>query len=133
MSPTGRTLKLLRGSGFIAGVVEKWVPGLNRRIDLFGWCDIIAIKANRQHWTEPTKIGDVIVPLAPTYYIQTCAGGDAAKRETKILKSKEAAIVSQSLNRILIISWRKGGPRGKRKTWTPKILIVDRQQFQVVK
>jgi hypothetical protein len=48
MSPTARSLKLLRDAGWLAGVVESWVPVANVRRDLFGFGDIIAI-----HKAEP--------------------------------------------------------------------------------
>ena len=44
MSPTGRTLKFLRAGGFLAAVVETWIPKLERRRDLFGGFDVIGLK-----------------------------------------------------------------------------------------
>jgi hypothetical protein len=43
-SPTQLTLKWLRDEGYLAEVVEKWLPGINVRKDLWGWCDIVAIR-----------------------------------------------------------------------------------------
>jgi hypothetical protein len=43
-SPTQLTLKWLRDEGYLAEVVEKWLPGANIRKDLWGWCDIVAIR-----------------------------------------------------------------------------------------
>jgi hypothetical protein len=43
-SPTQLTLKWLRDEGYLAEVVEKWLPGINVRKDLWGWCDIVALK-----------------------------------------------------------------------------------------
>ncbi len=42
-SPTGRTLGRLRQLGFLAAVVESWVPFANRRRDLFGFADVLAV------------------------------------------------------------------------------------------
>jgi hypothetical protein len=42
MSPTARTLAFLRRSGFLADVVERWVPHAEIRRDLFGFADILA-------------------------------------------------------------------------------------------
>jgi hypothetical protein len=42
MSPTARTLHLCRRSGYLCGVVESWIPHLNRRRDLFGGFDVFA-------------------------------------------------------------------------------------------
>ncbi len=41
MTPTARTLKYLRDSGYLAGVVEQWVPGAHIRRDLFGCMDVL--------------------------------------------------------------------------------------------
>ncbi len=49
MSPTARTLGLLRQQGYTAGVVERWLPfarnGQGARSDLFGAFDVLAIRA----------------------------------------------------------------------------------------
>ena len=42
-SPTQRTLKELRRLGHVAGVVERWIPQTRRRLDLFGFIDIVAL------------------------------------------------------------------------------------------
>lgn len=43
MTPTARTLNLLRRSGYIAAVVERWLPRVERRQDLFGFADVLAV------------------------------------------------------------------------------------------
>src|SRR5579862_6382711 len=43
MTPTARSLKLLRESGHVAGIVERWLPRVNRRSDLFGCADLLAV------------------------------------------------------------------------------------------
>jgi hypothetical protein len=43
-SPTARTLAFLRGCGHAADVVERWLPRVNRRRDLFGCIDVIAVR-----------------------------------------------------------------------------------------
>ena len=47
MSPTARTLAKLRQSGWVAEVVEKTIPRINIKKDLFNCIDIIAIRENR--------------------------------------------------------------------------------------
>jgi hypothetical protein len=42
MTPTARTLALLRRQGYIAAVVERWLPGANRRSDVWGFGDVLA-------------------------------------------------------------------------------------------
>jgi hypothetical protein len=45
MTPTARTLALLRDRGYLADVAERWLPRVNVRRDLFGCIDVVAIKA----------------------------------------------------------------------------------------
>lgn len=47
-TPTARTLELLRRSGYLAGVVECWIPRLNRHRDLFGCIDVLAVHPHRE-------------------------------------------------------------------------------------
>jgi hypothetical protein len=42
-SPTSRTLVLLRRRGYLAAVVERWLPRVRRRLDLFGVGDVLAV------------------------------------------------------------------------------------------
>jgi hypothetical protein len=43
MSPTARSLTHLRRLGYLAGAVERWIPGANVRRDLFGFADVLAV------------------------------------------------------------------------------------------
>ena len=43
MSPTARTLDLLRREGYLPAVVERWLPGVNVRKDLWGFGDVLAV------------------------------------------------------------------------------------------
>lgn len=43
MTTVSRSLDYLRRLGFLAAVVESWIPHLNRRRDLFGFADVLAI------------------------------------------------------------------------------------------
>jgi hypothetical protein len=43
MTPTARSLKLLRNTGHIADVVERWIAQAQRRRDLFGFADLVAV------------------------------------------------------------------------------------------
>lgn len=47
MSPTARTLSLLRKEGWTAQTVEKWIPQTKRRLDLFGFADILCCCPDR--------------------------------------------------------------------------------------
>jgi len=66
MTPTARSLKLLRDTGHFAGIVERWLPRVKRRSDLFGFADLLAV-----HRVEPgvllvqcTSLANVATRLA---------------------------------------------------------------------
>jgi hypothetical protein len=44
MTPTARTLACLRRNGYAAAAVERWLPGVGRRRDLFGCIDLVAVR-----------------------------------------------------------------------------------------
>lgn len=43
MTPTARSLRLLRSEGYMVEVTERWIPHVNRRRDLFGFADVLAV------------------------------------------------------------------------------------------
>jgi hypothetical protein len=105
MTPTSRTLKLLRDEGKIAEVTEKWNPWNNSRKDLFGFLDLVCLDvANKTTWG-----------------IQCTSTGNMNARVKKIcVECKDNALAwLQVGNRIEVIGWSKKGARGKRKLWTP--------------
>lgn len=101
-SPTQRTLAYCRQRGWRAQVVEKWLAPARRRIDLFGFGDVIALDG-----------------LTGSVLIQTTSATNAAARITKLVT--ECADAAEDWigagNRIHVHGWRKGGARGKRKVW----------------
>lgn len=101
MSPTQRSLKLMRDRGYTCAVVEKWNHHVKIRQDLFGFGDVLCF--------SPFE----------TVLIQCCIGGDAAKRTTKLLSvpASWGWANDGARRRIQIHAWRKVGPRGKRKKW----------------
>ena len=44
-NPTARTLQLLRRHGYLAAVCEHWNPFARVRCDLFGFADVLAVRA----------------------------------------------------------------------------------------
>src|SRR4051794_39414780 len=48
MSPTARTLALLRREGYLPAVVERWIPRANVRSDLWGFGDVLAVHPGRR-------------------------------------------------------------------------------------
>lgn len=43
MTPTALTLRHLRRLGYLAAVVEAWIPKVNKRRDLWGIADVLAL------------------------------------------------------------------------------------------
>jgi len=57
MTPTQRSLEYLREQGYLCAVVEKWNPHARIRQDLWGWCDILAIRKNEVLAVQVTASG----------------------------------------------------------------------------
>lgn len=142
-SPTTRTLKHLRGEGFICDVAEYWQSsfaqsavvsaaksgrgmkpalaglakaGPGRRIDLFGFIDIVALR-------------DGIVG------IQTTTTGNAPARKTKILtECSEAAKAWLKAGGIIEVwGWKKYAKAIDRKFWRPTVTEITADDFATVK
>jgi hypothetical protein len=66
MTPTSRTLRLLRQSGYIAAVVERWIPKIDRRSDLWHFGDILAVHPVRRDFliVQTTSIGNISSRIA---------------------------------------------------------------------
>ena len=56
-SPTQRSLEYLREQGYHCEVVEKWNPWKRVRQDLWGWCDILAIRRDEVLAVQVTAAG----------------------------------------------------------------------------
>lgn len=110
-SPTQRTLAECRKRGWTAAVVEKWNPHAMIRQDLFGCIDIVALCQFPDY--QYATLG-----------IQACAGGDSAKRVKKAMEEPRLVQWLMCNNRFAVWSWRKAGPRGKRKLWTLRIVEI---------
>ncbi len=76
MSPTGRTLDRLRRQGFLAETVERWLPRINRRRDLFHLADVLAV-----HPAEKVFL-----------LVQCTSHGNLASRVRKCQSRPEAAL-----------------------------------------
>ena len=106
-SPTARTLAWARKQGWIAGVVEKWIPQTKQRKDLFGCIDLICIdpKMNR------------------VFGIQATTGANLSSRLEKAKLLETTPIVCRSMT-LLFIGWRQVGAKGKRKLWEPRVQVL---------
>jgi hypothetical protein len=112
VSPTQRSLAHLRGiAGEMVGVVEKRLPRQHVTQDLFGFADIVA----------------VIPGMPGTIYVQTTSGPNVAARLTKMRAEPIASRVRACLaagNTVMVHGWRRAGPRGKRKVWTLREVVL---------
>lgn len=87
-SPTQRSLEYLREQGYFCAVVEKWNAFTKQRQDLWGWCDILAIRKNEVLAVQVTSTG-------------------VAERIKKIQDSPTVALVRDAGIRIEVHGWRK--------------------------
>jgi hypothetical protein len=95
--PTQRSLAHLRGQGYVAEVVEKWIPMVKRRKDLFGFIDILAVHPEREG-----VIG-----------VQATSGSHVSARIDKIVNHDNVGAVRKGGIRILVHGWAKRKGRWK--------------------
>jgi hypothetical protein len=100
VSPTARSLDHLRKAGYLAGVVEKWIPAVKRRQDLFGFIDILAVRD-----------GEVLG-------VQATSDSHVANRATKIAEHDNVGAVRKAGIKIHVHGWRKNAA-GR---WTLRIV-----------
>lgn len=91
MSPTQRSLRHLRDNGFLVQVVESYNAFTKRRLDLFGFIDLLAV-------AESQLLG-----------IQTTSGSNLSARRNKILGEcrEQARAWLSAGGRIILHGWRK--------------------------
>lgn len=88
-SPTQRSLAEMRKRGYLAGVVEKWIPQVKRRSDLFGFIDILCVSES-----------EVVA-------VQSTSRSNVASRVKKITEHENVAAVRKAGIRILVHGWGK--------------------------
>ncbi len=98
MTPTARSLSHLRKLGYQADVVERWIPKVNIRRDLFFAWDILGLKVGQ-----------------PLLAVQVTTGANASARVEKV--AEQAVFWKSTGNVCEVWAWSKQGPRGQRKVW----------------
>lgn len=96
MTPTARTLKLLRSEGYLAAVVERWIPKLNRRADLWGCFDVLAV-----HPRDRTFV-----------VVQVTSAAHVADRLKKVQSRPETLLWLRAGGKVEVHGW--AGPRLRR-------------------
>src|SRR5688572_29286944 len=100
-SPTKRALRDLKSLGFVAAVVERFNRFANKRQDLLGCIDILAI-----------------YPGVGIVGVQVTSGANHAARRTKSLAEPRLRAWLESGGRFEVWSYSKRGGRGRAKRWT---------------
>lgn len=93
ISPTQLTLRQLRADGWTAEVVEHWNPHARVRNDLFGFVDVLALRANE------------------TLAVQTTSATNVAARIRKIAEHPNVAAVREAGWAIRVHGWAKKSGR----------------------
>ncbi len=107
MTPTQRTLAKLRSEGWLCAIVEKFNHHVKIRQDLFGFGDILAVRAEE------------------TLLIQTTSGSNVSARLEKIRGNPATALwLACPTRKIICHGWAKRGARGCRKLWTCREVAV---------
>lgn len=94
-SPTRRTLVRLRSLGWTADVTERWIPKAKKRKDLFGFIDVVAIRADK----------------AGVLGIQCTTVSNQAARLTKLLAIPATRTWLLAGNRVQVWGWKKRSGR----------------------
>lgn len=111
---TQMTLKALRAEGFTVEKVEHWNPFANRRVDAFGFIDIIALR-----------------PGTGIVAIQSTGPSGHAEHRKKIVANEFAAVWLDCGGSIELWSWhqRPVVKGGKRLIWQPRIENITHEDL----
>lgn len=114
MSPTARTIKLLKEMGYATDIVEHWNPFSKTRHDLFNFADILAL--------SPYKL----------IAIQCTSGSNHSARRKKILASPLAKMWLQAGNEIALWSWSKQKVKRNSKVyrWTVRAEEIQSEDYE---
>lgn len=100
-SPTQRSLEKLRDAGYTCAVLEHWNAFARRRIDAFGFVDILALRDN-----------EILA-------VQTTSATNVSARVRKITDHENIAAVRKAGIRVEVWGWVK------RKNGRWEVKIVD--------
>lgn len=93
---TPRSIAWLRERGYVVGNVEKWIPQIRQRKDLFGFIDLLAVRGDE------------------TLGVQVTSAANAASRMTKA-KAKPEYAAWMNGRRFVVHAWKR--PCKTRRTW----------------
>jgi hypothetical protein len=104
MTPTARSLALLRHSGYLAAVVECWIPHANRRRDLWGFADVLAVHPVRR---------EVVL-------VQVTTADHLAHRLAKVRAARELPGLMAAGCKVHLHGWKRQGTR-----WGVKVININ--------
>lgn len=112
-SPMERSLKLFRDAGWTCDKSEHWNYYAEVRVDLFNFCDIVAMR-----------------PGAGFVAIQTGGRGEIRGHIQKIKAEPRALTWLQSGGRIIIHGWALLGAFGEKKRWVCRGIEILERHFK---
>lgn len=101
MSPTARSLALLRELGYEPDIVERRIPGADTTRDFFGCVDLIAAH-----------------PQGGILAVQATTSSNLAARVTKAKGEPRLVVWLRAGGRFEAWGWSERGARGRTKVWT---------------
>lgn len=90
MTPTQRSLALLKKANCLTAIVERWNPHVGVRIDLFGFADILAVSTT-----------------GVVCFVQTTTAPNMSARRRKIMENKNAIELLSRGVPIVLHGWKK--------------------------
>jgi hypothetical protein len=111
MTPTTLTLRALRDEGYLADVAERRIPRTHITHDLFGCCDIVALRKRR-----PRTLG-----------VQATDSTHFANRLTKVLASESLPVMFDARWVVEVWGWRPGATREQgRERYSARVARIER-------
>lgn len=95
-------------------MVERYIAPIKRRVDLFGFIDIISFSGFKAP-LQPNDLGVLGVQACRSHHVN-----DRMRKAQAC--DKYADWISSVYRRFQVWGWRKTGARGKRKVWHARIL-----------
>jgi hypothetical protein len=102
-SPTQLSLKKLKDEGYLVAITEHWNPFARIRQDMFGFCDIMAIRDKE------------------ILFVQTTSATNANARIKKIANCEHVGIIRKAGIMIHVHGWHKN----KSNRWECKVRDVS--------
>lgn len=110
MTPNARSKAFYEKQGHIAEIVERWSPfpkPFGKRHDFLGVFDLLVLKAGGEVWG-----------------IQATTNSNVSSRINKMQESDAFHKWIKLGGKAAVLGWAKMGPRGKRKKWESKEIVL---------